>query len=86
MQINLARGDITAQAVDAIVDAANSSLMGGRRGRRHPPARRPGHPGGMPGTASTSTWRAPRRQIASSRAPLTTGSLVLAHQVDVAGA
>jgi O-acetyl-ADP-ribose deacetylase (regulator of RNase III) len=29
MRIDLAKGDLTEQAVDAIVDAANSSLMGG---------------------------------------------------------
>jgi len=48
MEITLIVGDITQQATDAIVNAANSTLLGGAGGRGDPPPWRPGHRGRVP--------------------------------------
>ena len=89
MRIELVQGDITEQAVDAIVNAANSSLLGGggvdgaihRRGGPEileacKALRASSHPGGLPAgeAVATTAGRLPARWVIHTVGPVYTGA------------
>jgi O-acetyl-ADP-ribose deacetylase (regulator of RNase III) len=88
MRIELVEGDITEQAVDAIVNAANSSLLGGggvdgaihRRGgpeilEECKALRASSHPDGLPAgeAVATTAGRLPARWVIHTVGPVYTG-------------
>ena len=90
MRIELVQGDITEQAVDAIVNAANSSLLGGggvdgaihRRGGPEileacKALRASSHPDGLPAgeAVATTAGRLPARWVIHTVGPVYTGAL-----------
>ena len=89
MRIELVQGDITEQAVDAIVNAANSSLLGGggvdgaihRRGGPEileacKALRASSHPDGLPAgeAVATTAGRLPARWVIHTVGPVYTGA------------
>ena len=88
MRIELVEGDITEQVVDAIVNAANSSLLGGggvdgaihRRGgpeilEECKALRASSHPGGLPAgdAVATTAGRLPARWVIHTVGPVYSG-------------
>ena len=63
--ISIILGDITQSRVDAIVNAANTTLLGAWGGRGHPPGRRPGL------LAECRTLGAAKPAMPSSPGPMT---------------